>query len=89
MSSLTLRISGFVNWEDLVGVKPQFGLKVSAIISKASCCFPEVPEGPGQALFGQALVSAHVSCARAGSPLDPVHIWQAVAQWNTRDWEHG
>lgn len=73
MSSLTLRISDSVNWDDLVGVRPQFGLKVVAI-TRLSAASPRYP----RALSGQALVSECVSCAQAGSPLDPIHVWQAV-----------
>lgn len=83
MSSLTLRISGSVNWGDLVGVKPQFGLKVISIMRQAAASLRYQ-----RALSGQALVPERVSCTQADhwTPSTFGRLW---AQWNTRDWEHG
>lgn len=73
MSFLNLRIYGSVNWDDLVGVKPQPGFKMCAIIRQVAS-----PLRFQSAPSGWALVPEYVSCAWAGSPLDPIHVWQPV-----------
>lgn len=51
MSSLTLRTRGSVNWGDRVGAKPQFGVKVIAILRQAAAS-----RRYQRALSGRALV---------------------------------
>lgn len=73
MSSLNLRICGSVNWDDLVGAKPQLGFKVLAIMRQVAS-----PPRYQRAPSGWTLLPECVSCAWAGSALDPIHVWQPV-----------